>query len=94
MSEAFRPSASQRQGARAGKRSKMAATQAEGSPRWLADLPRLAECRLHSLGVNRIDVHGGCTVSDPKRYFSYRRDGVTGRHAAMIWLREPAASRG
>jgi polyphenol oxidase len=62
----------------------------DGAPRWLADLPQLAQQRLRSLGVNQIFVHAGCTFSDPARYFSYRRDGATGRHAAMIWLEESA----
>jgi polyphenol oxidase len=33
-------------------------------------------------------IHGGawCTASDPARFYSYRRDRVTGRHAALIWL--------
>jgi YfiH family protein len=54
--------------------------------KWLADLFALARRRLHVTGVT--DVHGGglCTVSDPRRFYSYRRDGTTGRMAALIWL--------
>ncbi len=56
------------------------------SPRWLADLAGLARQRLAAQGVT--SVHGGrwCTVSDPARFFSYRRDGVTGRQVALIAL--------
>lgn len=54
--------------------------------KWLADIYLLAHQRLHELGVTR--VYGGdlCTFSDPARFFSYRRDGVTGRMATFIWL--------
>jgi len=54
--------------------------------RWLADLAELARQRFARLGVT--DVYGGvyCTFSDPRRFFSYRRDGVTGRMASLIWL--------
>lgn len=54
--------------------------------RWLADLPALARRRLAICGVG--SVHGGtdCTVADPGRFYSYRRDGVTGRMAALVWL--------
>jgi polyphenol oxidase len=57
--------------------------------RYLADLGMLARRRLASLGVNR--VHGGeeCTFAEADRYFSYRRDGVTGRQATLIWLDAP-----
>ncbi len=57
--------------------------------RWLADLYRLARRRLNGLGVK--DVRGGglCTFSDAKRFYSYRRDGETGRMATVIWL-QPA----
>lgn len=53
--------------------------------RWLADIYVLAHRRLQRAGVT--SVHGGglCTVSDPSRFFSYRRDGCTGRMAAVIW---------
>jgi YfiH family protein len=54
--------------------------------KWLADLAGLARDRLHAAGVR--DVGGGCwcTVADPARFFSYRRDGATGRMAAAIWI--------
>ena len=54
--------------------------------KWLADLFALARQRLLATGVNRI--HGGhfCTFSDSQRFFSHRRDKVTGRMAALIWL--------
>ena len=54
--------------------------------RYLADLPGLARRRLVACGVT--SVHGGehCTVADPARFYSYRRDGQTGRMAALIWL--------
>ena len=54
--------------------------------KWLADLFLLARQRLAGLGVT--DVYGGgqCTYSDPARFFSHRRDKVSGRMAALIWL--------
>lgn len=54
--------------------------------RYLADLPALARRRLAALGIR--DVRGGglCTHADPARFYSYRRDGVTGRMAALAWL--------
>lgn len=58
--------------------------------KWLADLQGLARLRLAALGVTRIYGNDGtpswCTVSHPSRFFSYRRDGVSGRMAACIWL--------
>ena len=53
--------------------------------RWQADLVGLARRRLQALGVT--DVSGGewCTVADPRRFFSHRRDGKGGRMAALIW---------
>ena len=53
--------------------------------RWLADLFGLARRRLAAAGVSSIHGGGLCTLSDSSRFFSYRRDGITGRLAAMIW---------
>lgn len=54
--------------------------------RWLADLPGLARQRLLGRGVSKVHGCGLCTVADPARFFSYRRDGRTGRMAALAWL--------
>jgi YfiH family protein len=54
-------------------------------PRWLADLPALALARLRRAGVRQITPSGWCTAGDASRFFSYRRDGRTGRMAAAIW---------
>lgn len=57
--------------------------------KWLANLQGLARLRLAALGVTQIYGNDGsqawCTVSNPSRFFSYRRDGVSGRMAASIW---------
>jgi YfiH family protein len=57
--------------------------------RFLADLGKLATRRLATLGISRIFGGGECTFAAADRYFSHRRDGVTGRQATLIWL-EPA----
>lgn len=54
--------------------------------KWLADIFQLARQRLASMGITEIYGGGICTFSDPGRFFSYRRDGETGRMAALIWL--------
>ena len=54
--------------------------------KWLADLYLLARQRLAALGV--AGVYGGdaCTFTEAARFFSYRRDGRTGRMASLVWL--------
>jgi len=55
--------------------------------KWLADLPLLARDRLCAAGVGAVSGGAWCTVEERSRFFSYRRDGVTGRMAAAIWIR-------
>lgn len=54
--------------------------------KWLCDIYRLAAQRLACLGICRIASADFCTVRDTGRFFSYRRDGATGRMASLIWL--------
>lgn len=54
--------------------------------KWLADIYELARLRLAAAGVTAVYGGGYCTYRDSARFFSYRRDGVTGRMAAVIWL--------
>jgi YfiH family protein len=53
--------------------------------KWLADLFQLARRALTRAGVAAVYGGGQCTVSDPARFYSYRRDRTTGRMAALIW---------
>ena len=64
-----------------------AAFRPAGDGRWLADLYGLAHLRLAAAGVTRVFGGGLCTFTDRDRFYSYRRDGVTGRMASLIWLR-------
>lgn len=63
---------------------------AHGEGKWLADLPGLARQRLQHAGV--MEVRGGtwCTVQDATRFYSYRRDGATGRMGAFMWIEAAA----
>jgi YfiH family protein len=54
--------------------------------KYLADIYQLARDRLKSVGINAIFGGGFCTVQDQEQFFSYRRDGVTGRFASLIWI--------
>lgn len=53
---------------------------------WRVDLFAIARMRLAHAGVTR--VYGGdlCTISDPQRFFSHRRDARTGRMATLVWF--------
>ena len=55
--------------------------------KYLADIYLLAKILLHRLGITQISGGEFCTVSQKSKFFSYRRDGVTGRIASLIWIR-------
>lgn len=55
--------------------------------KFLADLYALARQRLAAAGVTQVYGGGFCTASE-ERFFSFRRDGVTGRMASLVWLEE------
>jgi YfiH family protein len=65
------------------------ATQSPG--KWLCDLYAIARLRLAAIGVTNVTGGGLCTVADAPRFYSYRRDGQTGRMAALIWLESSRA---
>jgi YfiH family protein len=56
------------------------------SGHWLADLYALARRRLGACGVTAVYGGGECTYGDAERFFSFRRDGTTGRMATLVWL--------
>lgn len=65
-----------------------AAFKTKGEGKWLADIYALARLRLQRMGVMR--VYGGdwCTYHDAERFYSYRREGETGRMASLVWIAE------
>ncbi len=64
-------------------------TPAAAEGKWLADLPALARQRLRAVGVGSLYGNDSgdawCTVTQSSRFFSHRRDGVSGRFAALVW---------
>ena len=52
---------------------------------WRVDLHALARQRLADAGVTRVSGGGLCTISDPRRFYSHRRDQRTGRMATLVW---------
>ena len=57
-----------------------------GGGKYLADIYALARLVLRREGVNMIYGGTHCTVLERDTFFSYRRDGITGRMASLIWL--------
>ncbi len=55
---------------------------------WKVDLPGLARQRLQAAGMLPGAIHGGdlCTMADPQRWFSHRRDRRSGRIATLVWM--------
>lgn len=56
------------------------------SHHWQADLAMLATLRLGGCGLREVYASGACTFEEPQKFYSYRRDGVTGRMASLIWI--------
>ena len=54
--------------------------------KYLADIYQIARILLNNAGVQQIYGGDFCTVTDQERFFSYRRDGQTGRMATLIWM--------
>lgn len=54
--------------------------------KWLAEIYRLAHVHLNAAGVQAIYGGGRCSFSETDSFYSYRRDGVTGRMASLVWL--------
>ena len=52
----------------------------------MTDIFLLARQRLAAIGVTEVYSNDECTFSNPEKFFSYRRDGNTGRMAGLIWL--------
>ncbi len=66
-----------------------AAFQHDGEGRYRIDLYALARRRLHALGVHAVFGGQYCTFLEQDRFYSYRRDGICGRMASLLWLAPP-----
>ena len=56
--------------------------------KWLADMSKLATQRLNKFGITQVFDSGLCTFQHKEDFYSYRRDGVTGRQATFIWIED------
>ncbi len=54
--------------------------------KYLADIYQLARITLANVGVMHVSGGNFCTVSEARRFYSYRRDGITGRMVSLVWL--------
>lgn len=54
---------------------------------WLCDLPGLAADQLFDLGVTAIHQSGLCSFDEDSRFYSYRRENISGRMASLIWIK-------
>ncbi|MFA6015769.1 MAG: peptidoglycan editing factor PgeF [Gallionellaceae bacterium] len=54
--------------------------------KWMADIYLLARQRLNALGISQIYGGNFCTYSDAERFYSFRREGVTGRMGTFVWI--------
>lgn len=57
-----------------------------GQGKWYADIEKLAKIELERLGILGIFTCDRCTYSEADVFYSYRRDGETGRMASLIWM--------
>ena len=57
-----------------------------GKNKVYADLVQLAQCRLYDQGVVDFSASGACTYGNETDFFSYRRNGESGRMATLVWL--------
>lgn len=53
---------------------------------WKVDLYQLARMRLQAIGITRIYGGEHCSIREPEKFFSHRRDKLTGRMASLIWI--------
>ena len=56
--------------------------------KWWADMDLITRIRLKALGITDVYSSNLCTYENPEQFYSYRRDGVTGRQATFIWIEQ------
>lgn len=68
-----------------GERAMQAFAATDRPGKYLCDIYQLARIRLQACGVGSLYGGGYCTVGNPASFYSYRRDGVTGRMLSFIY---------